>query len=87
MNIGIILQDATDSSSSAFSILSERAFTLRITGKLQRVLSTSVIKFRASERDERHCCLVRAMPAKFAVPGGEFFCEMFTDRPLSSLVG
>ena len=60
--------DTSDSSSSAFSILSERAFTPRITGKLHRVLSTSVIKFRASERDERHCCLVRPCETRERIP-------------------
>ena len=53
------LKDATDNSSSAFSILSERAFTCRITGKLHRVLSVSIIKLHASERHARHCCFVR----------------------------
>ena len=53
------LRDETDRSSSAFSILSERAFTPRITGNVHRVLSTRVIKLRASERDAQLCCLDR----------------------------
>ena len=61
-------RDATDSSSLAFSILSERAFTPRITGRLHRVLSTSVNQFRASQRDERHCCLVRPCETRERIP-------------------